>query len=68
MITMLSAKLLELDYKFFNALNGLADKSGVWDVIFIVLSEYVIFFLIAGLSLFILIKKRIAYAAIALHV
>lgn len=58
MITVLNMQLLDFDYKIFNALNGLAGKSGVWDAIFVFLSEYVIFVLIAGLAVFVLTKKR----------
>lgn len=51
-------KLIDFDYRFFKMLNSLAGQSEIWDAIFIILAEYVLFLMIAGFALFILLKKQ----------
>lgn len=45
--------LLSFDYRLFRFLNNLAGGSPVADQIFIILAEYTIFLMIAGLALFV---------------
>lgn len=49
--------LLDLDYRFFKFFNSFAGISKAWDFTFVALAEWVIFALVAGLALFVLLKK-----------
>lgn len=50
--------LRDFDYRIFKIFNGLAGKSQAWDAVFVALSEYVMFLMIAGLALFVLLKEK----------
>lgn len=50
--------LTDLDYRAFKILNSFVGISGFWDAVFVALSEYVIFILIAGLALFIFFARE----------
>lgn len=51
--------LTDLDYRVFKFLNSLAGVSEIWDFIFIVCAEYILYILIAGLALFVLIRRTV---------
>lgn len=59
--------LLDFDFRFFKFLNSFVGKSEALDFLFVFFAEYVVFFLIAGLALFILLKKDRARALAALQ-
>lgn len=50
--------LADFDYRIFNIFNGLAGKSAVWDGVFIIAAEYVMFLMLAGLAFFVLLKEK----------
>lgn len=50
--------MLDIDYRIFRVLNGLAGESAALDFVWVALADYVLFLMIAGLALFILMKKR----------
>lgn len=61
-------QLLDLDYRLFKFFNSFAGISAALDFTFVALAEWVIFAMIAGLALFILLKKNgKARAALALQ-
>jgi undecaprenyl-diphosphatase len=50
-------QLRDFDFQIFKIFNSLAGQSAAWDVLFITLSEYAMFLMIAGLALFVILKK-----------
>jgi undecaprenyl-diphosphatase len=55
---MISFSLVDFDYRIFKIFNSLAGRSDAWDLIFVSLSEYILFLMLAGLALFILLQER----------
>jgi undecaprenyl-diphosphatase len=49
--------IIDNDYRFFRALNALAGNGVFADTAIVILAEFVVFLLIAGLALFILLDK-----------
>lgn len=50
--------LLDFDYRVFKIFNSLAGKSDAWDIIFVALSEYILFLMLAGLAVWVLLKEK----------
>lgn len=50
--------LLDYDYRVFKIFNSLAGRSDGWNAIFIGLSEYVLFLMLAGLAVWILLREK----------
>ena len=55
---MFNSALIDFDYRIFRFFNALANKSDALNFIFVALSEYMIFVMIAGLAFFVLLKKN----------
>lgn len=49
---------IDFDYRVFKIFNSLAGQSDASDFIFIALSEYVMYLMIAGLAFFILLREK----------
>ncbi|MBI2638992.1 phosphatase PAP2 family protein [Candidatus Peregrinibacteria bacterium] len=59
--------LRDFDYRIFKIFNNFAGKSQALDAALIALSEYVMFLMIAGLALFVLLRKDRIRSAAALQ-
>jgi undecaprenyl-diphosphatase len=55
---MLFTSLLTLDHQLFKLLNGLAGKSAVADWIYVSFAEGIIYLMIAGLIIFLFLKRK----------